>query len=369
MLKRLTVALLGVLLLAACSGQPASPAQPTATGATAAQPAATEAAATQPAATEAPTAQPAATQTAELRQVTLAMSYIPNVQFAPYYVAAAKGYFADVGIEVNFDYNFENDVVPRAASWPESKVEFATASGTSVLLARQQGLPIKTVETLYQEFPIVFFAKSSTGLKSVNDLVGKTVGIPGRFGESLYALLAVLYANKLDESALNVQEIGFTQAQTVLEDKIQVAIGYAMNEPVILREQGEQVDVLRVADQFNLAANGIVVSEQLIADDPELVRGFVQASLRGLRDTLDNPDEAFELSLKYIPEAQLGDLTLQRQVLQESLPYWYSDKTSAEGLGFSDVVVWTQTEQFMRDAQLLTSPVDVKQAFTNEFIK
>lgn len=353
MLRRLSLLALLAALVAAC-GQAPPAAAPTEAPAAAAPPEATAA--------------PAASGEG-LRTVTLAMSYIPNVQFAPYYVAAEKGYFRDAGLEVVFDYNFENDVVQRAAGWPESGVAFATASGTSTLLARQQGIPVKTVMTLYQQFPIVFFAKSSTGLTSANDLVGKTVGIPGNFGESLYGLLAVRYANRLDESAVAVQEIGFTQAQAVLEDKVPVAIGYAMNEPVILRQQGEEVDVLRVADVYNLAANGIVVSERLIADDPELVRAFVGAAVRGLRDTLDNPDEAFDLSLKSIPEAQLGDLALQRQVLQESLPYWYSELTAAEGLGFTDAEVWVKTEQFMRDAALLAGPVEVGAAFTNDFVR
>jgi NitT/TauT family transport system substrate-binding protein len=348
------------LTLVACGAQPAAPAP---SAVPSAAPAATDA----PASTAAPAATDAPAQ--GLRQVTLAMSYIPNVQFAPYYVAAAKGYYKEAGLDVSFDYNFENDVVQRAANWPTDNVAFATASGTSVLLARQQGLPVKTVETLYQKFPVVFFAKSSTGLKGVDDLKGKTVGIPGRFGESLYALMAVLYANKLDESAITVQEIGFTQAQTVLEDKVQVGIGYAMNEPVILRQQNQPVDVLRVADIYDLASNGIVVSEALIKQDPDMVRAFVQASLRGLKDTLDNPDEAYTLSLTFIPEAKLGDPKLQRQVLQESLPFWQSDKTASAGLGFTDAAVWTKTELFMRDAKLLAGPVDVSAAFTNEFIK
>src|SRR5690606_24674488 len=125
-------------------------------------------------------------------------------------------------------------------------------------------------------------------------------------------------------------------------------------------QQGEQVDVLRVADVYNLAANGIIASEQLIAEQPELVHSFITASLRGLRDTLDAPDEAFELSLEFIPEAQLGDVELQRQVLLASLPYWYSEATSAEGLGFTDETIWTQTEAFMREAGLLAGPVDVR---------
>lgn len=345
MLKRLYLILTLAALLAAC-GQPAAPA-----------------------ATPTEPATPAATGASALRKVTLAMSYIPNVQFAPYYMAAAKGYYAEAGIEVVFDYNFESDVVQRVASWPESGVDFATASGTSTLLARQQGLPVKTVMTLYQQFPVVFFAKASTGLKSAADLKGKTVGIPGNFGESFYGLLALRYANQFDESAFTVQEIGFTQAQAVLEDKVQAATGYAMNEPVLLRQQGVEVDVLRVADVYNLAANGIVVSERLIAEAPEVVRGFVTASLKGLRATLDNPDEAFEVSLGFIPEANLGDVDLQRQVLLESLPYWYSEKTNTEGLGYTDAGLWKATEQFMRDAGLLASPVEVADAFTNEFIR
>lgn len=305
---------------------------------------------------------------AELRQVTLAMSFTPNVQFAPYYVAAANGYYADAGLDVVFDYNFEDDVVQRVAAWPNSQVEFATASGTSVLLARQQGLPVKSVMTLYQEFPVVFFSKAAAGIEAPADLQGRTLGIPGRFGESFYALLALLYANDLDESDLQVQEIGFTQGQAVLEDRVEVATGYAMNEPLVLRAQGETINVLRVADFFPLAANGIIVNEELLSQDPELVQAFVSASQRGLQATLDDPDSAFEISLQQIPEANLGEPEFQRQVLQESLPYWTSDLTEQQGLGYTDLNTWEQTHALMLDAGLLTAPLDVPAGFTNEFI-
>jgi NitT/TauT family transport system substrate-binding protein len=319
-----------------------------------------------PAATDVPAAAtPAPT---ELRTVTLAMSYIPNIQFAPYYVAAANGYFADEGLDVVFDYNFENDVLQRAATWPQSGVEFATTSGTSVLLARQQGIPAQSVMTLYQQFPIAFFAKDGVGLNSVEDLRGKTIGLPGRFGESYYALLAALYAGGMTEADLTVQEIGFTQAAAVLEDQVPVAIGYAMNEPVLLAEQGTAVDVLLAADIFNLAANGIAVSEQLIAEDPELVRAFLRASLRGLQATLDDPAAAFDAGLAFIPEANLGDPALQRKVLDASLPFWQSDLTAANGLGYTDRELWVKTEEFMRSAGLLSAAVDVDAAFTNDLL-
>ena len=62
-------------------------------------------------------------------------------------------------------------------------------------------------------------------------------------------------------------------------------------------------------------------------------------------------------------------LQLQRQVLQETLPYWQSELTAKEGLGFTDVQSWQATHTFLRDSALLKSDVDLSKAFTNEFIK
>lgn len=314
-----------------------------------------------------PTAPASSGESKPLRKVTLAMSYIPNVQFAPYYLAQSKGYYAAEGLEVAFDYNFENDVVTRTA---QGTADFAMASGLSVLLARGQDLPVATVMTLYQQFPVVFFAKSSQNIKTVADMRGKSVGLPGRFGASYYGLLAMLYANKIAESELNIQEIGFTQAQALLEDKVQVATGYAMNEPVALREQGQQLDVIRVADSFALASDGVVASQKLIESEPEVVRGFVRATLKGLSDTLANPDEAFDISLKQIPEIKDdAQRTFQRTQLQETLAYWQSDATEAQGLGYTDPDVMQKTHTFLRESALLKRDVEVGKAFTNEYLK
>lgn len=315
---------------------------------------------TAPAAPEA--AAPAADD--ELTTVTLALSYIPNVQFAPFYVAQEKGYYRAAGLDVVFDYNFETDTFQRTAAASVDEPIFAHGSGLSTMLARQQGLPVTMVMQQYQQFPVVFFGKPDVRLDSPQDLQGLTIGIPGRFGASYYALLALLYASDQQERDLDVQEVGFNQFQLVLEDAIDVAAGYAMNEPVRLREAVGGAAVLRVADAFPLVADGIIVNEQMIAARPEVVQGFVAASVQGLQDTLDNPDEAFEISLGYIPEANLGTPEFERVVLQESLPYW-----TAEQLGSMQPEMWQQSHQFLLDLDLLQSPVEVEQAYTNEFVQ
>ncbi len=315
--------------------------------------------------TLAPTApQAAVPTTADLTTVTLALSYIPNVQFSPFYVAKEKGYYREAGLDVIFDYNFETDTLQRTASSTVDAPIFSHGSGLSTMLARQQGLPVTMVMQQYQQFPVVFFGKPDVQLETPEDLQGLKIGIPGRFGASYYALLALLYASDQQERDLDVQEVGFNQFQLVLEDAIDVAAGYAMNEPVRLREAVGGASVLRVADAFPLVADGVIVSEQMIRERPQVVQGFVTATVRGLRDTLDNPDEAFEISLGYIPEANLGTPEFERVVLQESLPYW-----EAEQLGTMQPEMWQQSHQFLLDLDLLQSPIVVEQAFTNEFVQ
>lgn len=334
----------GLLLLVACAGQAGSE----------------QGEQSEQAAAPAPRAQESAGESS-VQFVVVAFPYIPNIQFAPYYVASSKGYYADEGLEVDFEYMYENEAVQVVA---QGGADFGYLNGISVMLARQNGLPVVTVATVTQDFPVVFFSKGSTPLASVDDLKGKRIGYPGPFGASYYGLQALLYSSSVQESELDLQDIGFNQVEMVLEDKVDVAVGYAMNEPVQLRAMDEEVNVLRVADYYPLVSDGIITTEEMITSNAALVQSFVIATLRGLRDTLANPEEAFTLSLEYIPEAQLGDPSFQREVLEATLPYWESERP-----GYSNPVVWQQTRTFLLDRELLNAEVSLDASMTNEFIK
>jgi NitT/TauT family transport system substrate-binding protein len=276
------------------------------------------------------------------------------------YVAIEKGYFREAGIEVELDYKFETDGVALVGA---GELPFAVVSGEQVLLARAQGLPVTYVAAWYQEYPVSIVAKSELGILIPQDLKGKKVGLPGLFGANYVGLRALLFEAEMNESDLTLDSIGFNQVELMATGEQDVVVGYAANEPIQLRARGIAVTEIRVADYVQLASNGILASEKVISEDPDLVRAFVGAFLKGLADTIENPEEAFELSAMHIPNFADLDSDVQTRVLATSIEQW-----RAEQLGYSDPQAWENMQNILLEMGLITKDLDLNKAFTNEFI-
>lgn len=293
-------------------------------------------------------------------KITLAMGYIPNVQFAPFYMAVEKGYFAAENIEVEFDYGMETDLLKLVGA---GELQFAVASGDQVILARAQGLPVVYVLNWYRRFPVCVVSLKEKGIQGAKDLVGKTVGIPATEGASYIGWRALLHAEGIDETRVNLQVIGYTQVASLTEGRVDAAVCYALNEPVQLSQAGYSIDVTYVADYANLVSNGLITNEQTIAERPQLVRRLVQAVLRGLRYTIEHPDEAFAVCKEYVPEIAGENEALQKAVLLESIRFWQGDQ-----LGHSDRAAWEESQRIMRQVGLIEGEVDVEKLFSNQFV-
>jgi NitT/TauT family transport system substrate-binding protein len=330
----ITIAILLGLLLAGCQAQ--STPQPTQTN------------------VEKPTATPLPIP------IRLPVGYIPDIQFAPLYVAIEKGFYLAEGLEITLDYSMETDSVALVGA---GQIPFAIVSGEQVLLARAQGLPVVYTLAWYQQYPVGVTAKTEAGITQPADLKGKRIGVPVLGGASYIGLLALLEVGGVAEADVTLDVIGFSQGEALATDKDDAVVVYIANEPVKLAAQGYSLTTLPVADYLQLVGNGLITNEATLKNNPDLVGRMVRATLRGIEYSLQNPDEAYEISKKYVENLAQADPAVQKQVLAVSMELWQGDR-----LGYSSLQAWENMQNILLQMGLLTQPLELEKAFTNEFL-
>ncbi len=295
-----------------------------------------------------------------LTKISLPVGYIPNVQFAPLYVAIEKGYYKEAGLDVQIDYSMEND---NAVLLANDTLQFAILSGEQVLLGRDKQMPLVYVAAWYQQYPVGIVSKKSANITSIADLKGKKIGLPGLYGANYIGAIAMLDSVGLSESDVTLDSIGYNQVEVLMADREDAVVVYVANEPVQLEAQGESVNLLKVSDAMDLVANGLVTNEKTLNEKPEMVKGMISATLKGIQYTIDNPNEAFEISKKYVENLASADQAVQKQVLLSSIEQW-----KATQLGYSKPEAWTNMQRILTKMKLLTNAIDVTTCFTNELL-
>jgi len=296
-----------------------------------------------------------------LRELTLFLGYIPNVQFAPVYVGIEQGFFRDAGIDLKIEHGFDETAgLTRIAT---DNLKFGMISGEQVLLARNQGAAVRYVYRWYQRFPVGIVSPASAPITKPEDLRGRVVGVPGRFGASYTGLQALLNAANLTEADLKeVRSIGFDTAPVVCERQVEASVIYIANEPAQIAAKCFEVNVLAISDFANIISNGIVTNEKTIREEPELVRAFVAAYDKALALTISDPDLAYQSSLPHVENLAEND-PVQRAVLEKSIELW-----KAERLGESDDATWKRTAETLVKMGLLSSIDGYADAYTNDFL-
>jgi NitT/TauT family transport system substrate-binding protein len=328
------------LVASACSGG----ASPT--------PAASPQGSASPSGSTAPSPTPAATV-----KLVVGLGYIPNVQFAQFYLADQAGYYRDAGLEVEFQNKIDPDLVTLVG---QGAVDIGISDGTSVIPAVSQGIPIRYVFTVFAQFPSIVFAKATSGIATAADLKGRKVAIPGKFGSSWIQLQALLAGVGLTAADLQLVLFpDFGQLAALEKGAVDAATGYANNEPVRLELGGEKASVFALPPASQLPGPGLIVGTAAL-DGPkkDALRAFVTATQRAMRDIEADPTKGVDATITRIPELAT-DRPAQLAVLQATIALWESGYTRTNGMGAVDPALWERSISFMASLpdKLLAKPV------------
>jgi NitT/TauT family transport system substrate-binding protein len=286
------------------------------------------------------------------------LGYIPSVQFAAFYRADQAGDYAAEGLRVTFQNAIDADLVPKVGA---GTLDLGLSDGTSVIPAVSQGIPIRYVAAIYEKFPSIVFAKASSGITDADGLVGKKLGIPGKYGSSWIMLQALLASKGHTTSDLTITEYpDFGQAAAVTAGAIDAATGFDNNEPVQLQLAGEKVNVLRIDDVTPLPGPGIIVGTATLAAKKDAVAGFVRATLKAMNEIATTPSIGVDASIMAVPDLATNR-PLQEAILAATIADWRATGAVAGSpiTGAVDTASWTKTLVFMTTLGLVPKPVTV----------
>jgi NitT/TauT family transport system substrate-binding protein len=295
-------------------------------------------------------------QTANLKTVSIGLGYIPDIQFAPFYVAQTKGFYKAAGLNVIFHHGIVPDLI---GSMIAGKNDFVFAGGDEELAARDKGAIVIDVATVFQKYPVSLIVPANSSIKTLADLKGHTIGVPGAYGSTYTGLLALLYKAHLSLSDVKVQSIGFTQVAALIGNKVDAVMGYSNNEPLQLQKAGFAVRTFNVFNYQPLVSNGIITTEQTYQSNPQVVSKFVQATLKGVQDVIADPQGAVTISKSYVPGL---NTTTAMSVLQATIPVFQGSGP----LGNNDSATWQSMEQFLVAEKLISPVQNLASAYTNQ---
>ena len=289
-------------------------------------------------------------------RVTLTLNWVPYGEHAPFYYGLKKGIFARAGIDLVIrPGSGSGNTIQQVA---QRKTDFGWADTPPLLKGVAAGMKIKSVGVYLQKGPsaIEFFADKH--IRSPADLRGKSVG--GTPGDTLYATFpAWLKANGVDQADVRVVSVDPAgKISALATGEVDAIMGFFHDQaPTIENRTGRKVSYLLFTDWgMNLLGTGLVAHDEMLADNPDLVRRFVRATQQAWTEAAkDIPGAADAM-------AELATDEPPKQVLVEQLTLAVSLLATgrADTPGVDSEAKWTETIGLMAEHGGLRAPGPAK---------
>ncbi len=291
-------------------------------------------------------AMPAFAQQKPLTEVTFSLDFIVLGRHAPWYVALAKGYYKDAGLDVKI---IPAQGTAQSIQALESNVaQFAFSDVAALVQARARGASTaKVVAVNYQKAPYAIFSiDPGANVTKPEQLKGLEVASgAGSFTPKI--IQGFMKEKGLDPNSIKFTMVdGAARVGLLLSGKVPAIENFILTQPGIQKSlQSGKLATLLLADYgLELYSNAVLVRDEYIKSHPDVVRGFVAASLRGWKDALANPGEAADLQLQYAKGLN-RDVIISELNIVRSLAV--TPDTEAHGLGWIDPAKMKKSVDFV----------------------
>ena len=226
-----------------------------------------------------------------LVKTSIQFMWLDQFEFAGFYVAKEKGFYKDMGLDVEFiKYNKDTNIVESVLS---KKADFGTGS-SSLLVDKSQGKDIVLLGSIFQSSPLMLMGLKDKNLTKLADIKGKKVML-AKDQQRFATLQAMLASHKVGIEDITVLEHSF-DVNDLINKKADLMIAYSTNEPYVLRELGYKSQIFHPKDYgFDFYENIIFTSNEFAQNNPLLVSKFYQATIKGWQYAFDNIAEVAQL--------------------------------------------------------------------------
>lgn len=291
-------------------------------------------------------------------RTTLLLNWYANPYHAPIYVGHTLGYYQQEGIKLAILEPTDPSDVTEIVGL--GHVDFGVKAMIHTVAARAKGYPVTSIGTLLDEPPTGLIALKSSGINSFQDIVGKRVGYIGEFGKIIIDDLAKLAG--IDPDSYETVRIGMNVTDAICRDLIDTGIGFVNFQRVELEHLRGETVFLRLDQLAGLGcccfcSVQFIVPERML-QQPEVLKGFLNATQRGAAFTTENPEEAYELLCRAKPQLRTP---LYHSIFVRTLPFFSRNLLNVER-------DWNKVGSYGRHLGVIDESFAVSSCYTNEFL-
>lgn len=309
----------------------------------------------------APSSEGSASPSEALQKVTLVLDWTPNTNHTGLYVARDQGLWKKHGLDVEIILPPEAGASALVAN---NTADFGVGAQESMILAREQGLPLVSIAPIIQHNTSGFASPVDKNIKEPKDFEGKSYGGWGSPAEQA-VIESIMNVQQADVGKVNFVSAGTADFFTAVKKGIDfewIFYGWTGIEAELRNEPVNMVYLTDYSKQLDYYTPLLLTNEKLIKEKPELVRAFLAGASEGYQYAIDNPDAAADLLIKAVPELNADLVKASQKWLspkyKDDAPRWGEQKRE----------VWSGYGDWLSQNGLMKEGLNYDEMFTTEFL-